>query len=109
MFFGGGMPSQNVYTRRNGRWTRAQQQQQHRARHERDEVRAEGARHTRAVIVLAHNNDLVFCAQMYFAATISAAHTIVWKAERLTQRVFPRLVASRELKFAALFLFASCR
>ena len=36
MFFGGGMPSQNVYMRRNGRWTRAQQQ--HRARHDREEV-----------------------------------------------------------------------
>ncbi|XP_037089628.1 dnaJ homolog subfamily B member 12-like [Pollicipes pollicipes] len=36
MFFGGGFPSQNVYMRRNGRWTRAQQQ--HRARHEREEA-----------------------------------------------------------------------
>ncbi|XP_043196349.1 dnaJ homolog subfamily B member 12-like [Amphibalanus amphitrite] len=36
MFFGGGMPSQNIYMRRNGRWTRAQQQ--HRARQEREEA-----------------------------------------------------------------------
>ena len=40
MFFGGGMPSQNIYMRRNGRWTRAQQQ--HRARQEREEVRKRG-------------------------------------------------------------------